>query len=80
VLENSARTSPAPTVAGATGTETWTKSGADEALFTIDANTGAVTLPTQDWESPADATGDEIYEVAVQATDQDSIRACLLQP
>ena len=44
--------------------------GADAALFAIDGNTGALTfLAPPDFESPADANGDNVYEVTVQVTD-----------
>ncbi|WP_201288546.1 cadherin repeat domain-containing protein, partial [Tenacibaculum maritimum] len=52
------------------GTPTYTiTGGADQGLFTIDGATGAVTLPGQDFENPADANGDNIYEVEVTVTD-----------
>ena len=44
--------------------------GADAALFSIDGNTGALTfLAPPDYEAPADANGDNVYEVTVQASD-----------
>ncbi|MCD9563422.1 Ig-like domain-containing protein, partial [Tenacibaculum maritimum] len=45
--------------------------GADQGLFTIDPVTGAVTLAGQDFENPADANGDNVYEVEVTVTDAD---------
>ncbi|WP_201293135.1 cadherin repeat domain-containing protein, partial [Tenacibaculum maritimum] len=63
-----------PALGGATpiGVVTYTiTGGADQGLFTIDAATGAVTLPGQDFENPADADGDNIYEVEVTVTDAD---------
>ncbi|WP_345251326.1 Calx-beta domain-containing protein, partial [Kangiella taiwanensis] len=54
------------------GTVTYTiTGGADQALFTIDANTGELTLPAQDFEAPADANADNVYEVQITATDSD---------
>jgi VCBS repeat-containing protein len=45
-------------------------SGADAALFNIDAATGAVTFRSQpDFEAPADAGGDNHYDVVVTASD-----------
>ncbi|GGX62110.1 hypothetical protein GCM10011309_10060 [Litorimonas cladophorae] len=45
-------------------------SGADAALFAIDAATGVVTfIDTPDFEAPADADGDNVYDVTVTATD-----------
>lgn len=44
--------------------------GADQALFSIDATTGALTFNTApDFEAPADAGGDNVYDVTVQVTD-----------
>ena len=68
--ENSTWTSPIPTAAGAIGAVTWTKSGADAGLFT-QASDGRLTLGAQDYESPADADGDNVYEATVVATDAD---------
>ncbi|TAL13274.1 MAG: cadherin, partial [Aquabacterium sp.] len=44
--------------------------GADQALFTIDAGTGALSfLSAPSYASPADAGGDNVYDVVVQASD-----------
>lgn len=44
--------------------------GADAALFAIDAQTGALTFRTApDFEAPADADGDNVYAVRVEASD-----------
>ncbi|KKW93655.1 calcium-binding protein [Sphingobium chungbukense] len=44
--------------------------GADAALFTIDAATGALTFKTApDYETPTDANRDNVYDVIVQASD-----------
>ena len=49
---------------------TYALSGTDAALFTIDAATGAVSFVTApDFESPADADGDNNYEITVTASD-----------
>ncbi|WP_345252470.1 Ig-like domain-containing protein, partial [Kangiella taiwanensis] len=54
------------------GTVTYTiTGGADQALFTIDPATGELTLPAQDFEAPADANADNVYEVQITATDSD---------
>ena len=46
--------------------------GADAALFTIDATTGALTFVTSpDFEAPTDAGADNVYDVIVQAADGD---------
>jgi Ca2+-binding RTX toxin-like protein len=47
-------------------------SGADAALFTIDATTGALTFITApNFEAPGDAGADNVYDVIVQVTDGD---------
>ena len=44
--------------------------GADASKFTVDNSTGVLSFVTApDYESPADANGDNIYEVIVQASD-----------
>jgi VCBS repeat-containing protein len=51
-------------------TVTWTLSGADAALFTIDPVTGVVSLTSaQDFDTPGDANADGVYEITVRATD-----------
>ena len=72
VEENQAWSSGAPTLSGQPfGDVTWTKSGADAALFGIDADTGELSLPAQNYEKQADANKDNVYEVVVRATDED---------
>lgn len=47
---------------------TWTKTGgADAALFTLSGST--LSLPAQDYETPADGDGNNTYVVQVTATD-----------
>ena len=53
------------------GHVTWTLEGNDGGDFTIDSDTGVVTLPAQQFESPADHNGDNVYEAIVRATDED---------
>ena len=44
--------------------------GADQAFFSIDANTGALAFRnTPDFETPEDANNDNTYEIVVSATD-----------
>ena len=46
------------------------RGGADAALFAIDGDTGALTfLAAPDYEAPADANSDNVYEVTVQVSD-----------
>jgi VCBS repeat-containing protein len=56
--------------ADASTTLSWTLDGTDAALFDMDAATGAVTFKTApNFESPADAGGDNIYDITVTASD-----------
>ena len=51
-------------------TPTYRLSGADAALFTLDATTGVVSFKeAPDFENPADAGGDNVYDITVTATD-----------
>ena len=54
-------------------TLTYSLSGMDEALFTIDAMTGVVSfIDAPDFENPADAGGDNVYNIIVTASDGDN--------
>ena len=48
----------------------WSKEGTDATLFTLDANTGALSMGAQDYENPTDANTDNVYEVTVNAADK----------
>ncbi|MCZ8276832.1 MAG: FG-GAP-like repeat-containing protein [Acetobacteraceae bacterium] len=51
-------------------TLTWSLSGADQALFNINATTGAVTFKAApNFEAPADAGGNNVYDIIVTASD-----------
>ncbi|WP_152051821.1 phage head closure protein [Tautonia marina] len=50
----------------ADGPVTWSIEGADETRFTLVGN--VITLPYQDFETPTDADGDNVYELTVRAT------------
>lgn len=53
--------------------------GADNAAFTVDAATGIVSfVQAPNFESPTDANGDNVYELAVQVCD--SSNACTTSP
>ena len=55
------------------GALTYSLSGTDAALFTIDADTGEVRFrAVPDFENPADDDGDNVHEVTVTASDGDS--------
>ena len=50
----------------------YTLSGLDSGLFSIEPQTGQITVgagTTLDYESPADADGDNVYELVVQVSD-----------
>ncbi|WP_133254897.1 cadherin repeat domain-containing protein, partial [Mesorhizobium delmotii] len=52
------------------GTLTYTLSGADSALFDIDASTGVVTFKNApDFESPLDQGANNVYDITVTASD-----------
>jgi hypothetical protein len=69
--ENAAGVVYAATATDAEGdTLSYSLSGADAALFAIDAATGAVSfLAAPDFEAPADANGDNVYDIVVRASD-----------
>ena len=73
VAENSDWTAtPELTAASdAAGGVTWSVEGDDAALFTIDPDKGALALPAQDFEDPADQDGDNVYKTTVQVVDED---------
>ncbi len=76
VSENQIYTSVTPAIIGSTiGTITYTLAGADATLFTLDAETGIVSLTARDYEAPSDANGDNIYELSLIATDEDANNA-----
>ena len=48
----------------------WSLSGTDAALFNLNAATGVLTFKAApDYEAPADAGGDNVYDVTITATD-----------
>jgi gliding motility-associated-like protein len=70
--ENTAYTSVTPNITGTPiGNVTYTLGGADAADFTIDANTGVVSMVARDYENPVDDNTDNVYEVTITATDDD---------
>ncbi len=72
VEENVAYTSAAPSVSGAIGPLTYTLGGTDSALFTVNASTGVVSMVARNFESPADAGLNNIYDYTLIATDVQS--------
>ncbi len=72
VPENIAWTSPTPAWTGAPdGGVAWTLEGDDAERFTIDPDTGVVTLPAQNFEAPADSDSDNVHDITVRVTDED---------
>ena len=69
VEEDNSWTSATPSVGGASGGVTWTTEGPDADQFSVDPGSGVLTLAARDHENPADADGDNIYEVRPRATD-----------
>jgi VCBS repeat-containing protein len=53
---------------------TYSLSGVDAALFSIDASSGLVTFKSApDYENPADPGGDNVYDIVVRASDGTNI-------
>jgi CshA-type fibril repeat protein len=70
--ENIAYTGITPVISGTPhGNVTYILGGNDAADFTINPNTGVVTMVARNYESPADVNGDNIYELFIKATDND---------
>jgi VCBS repeat-containing protein len=61
--------STAVTTFAANETVTWSKSGTDGSFFSIGSSTGALTITARDFETKADANGDNVYVVVITATD-----------
>ena len=74
VAENTAFTGSRPSLSGNTpiGRLIYTLGGADVADFAIDSSTGIISMVARDFEVPADANTDNIYEVTIIATDVDN--------
>ena len=70
--ENTAYKSVKPVLSGnAKAPVTWTLGGVDAKAFSIDGSTGVVTMIARDYEEPADANADNVYEVSITATDSE---------
>ena len=70
VAENAGYTSATPSLSGAIGAVSWSLEGADKDLFTVNAN-GVVSMVARDFEAPADAGTDNVYNYTLKATDAD---------
>ncbi len=78
VAENAAYTGATPIISGvAIGTLTYALTGADAADFTIDTATGVVSMVARDFEAPADAGADNVYNLGIVATDADANTASM---
>ena len=71
VAENAAGTVYTASATDPNGdTISYSLSGTDAALFSINAATGAVSfLASPDFEAPTDANGDNVYDIVVRASD-----------
>ena len=74
VAENTAFTGSRPSLSGNTpiGKLTYTLAGADATDFSIDSSTGIISMVARNFEVPADANTDNVYEVTIIATDVDN--------
>lgn len=71
VDENTAYTSATPSLTGTPiGAVTYSLGGADKDLFSVDA-AGVVTMVARDFEAPADAGANNVYNYTLIATDAD---------
>ena len=72
VNENVIYTGVTPVITGAPiGAVTYTLGGTDAGLFSINASTGVVSMITRDFESPADAGANNVYDLSITVTDAD---------
>jgi hypothetical protein len=73
VNENAIYTGVTPSLSGAApiGTVIYTLGGADAALFTINSSSGVVSMIARDFEIPADAGSNNVYDLSITATDSD---------
>ena len=73
IVENTPHTTLAPITDGDApiGVLTWTLGGLDAAQFSIDSDTGVVSLAGEDFEDPQDADRNNAYLFTVTATDAD---------
>ncbi len=53
------------------GDVSWSVDGDDAAFFTIDQDSGVLTMSARNFEDPLDDDGDNVYEVTVHAVDED---------
>ena len=75
--ENSNYTSIVPSLIGDTfvGDLTYSLSGIDAALFSVNSSTGVVMMDAKDYETPLDSDANNIYNYTINATDEDGNNA-----
>ncbi len=72
MYERTAYTSATPSITGTPiGAITYTLSGTDSALFTVDSGTGVVSMIARDFETPADGGSNNVYDYTLTVTDAD---------
>ncbi|NRB38582.1 MAG: OmpA family protein [Pseudomonadales bacterium] len=76
INENSIYTSNIPSITGNIGAASWSKEGADAALFVLSEN-GQLTLAAQNFEAAKDAGLDNHYNVTLRVTDADDNTAAV---
>jgi uncharacterized protein (TIGR02145 family) len=71
---NSTFTSSTPSLSGDTpiGEISYSISGVDANLFTINSTTGVISMVARDFNNPEDSNTDNVYEVTIIATDKDN--------
>ncbi|MCP4276572.1 MAG: hypothetical protein GY779_09500 [Gammaproteobacteria bacterium] len=74
MAENSAFSGTTPTLSGDTpiGNITYSLSGSDAGDFSVAPGTGLVNMAAQNYESPADADSNNVYNLTLTATDEDN--------
>ena len=75
--ENSNYTSIVPSLIGDTfvGDLTYSLSGIDAALFSVNSSTGVVMMDAKDYETPLDSDANNIYNYTINASDEDGNNA-----
>ncbi|MCV6630801.1 MAG: gliding motility-associated C-terminal domain-containing protein, partial [Flavobacteriaceae bacterium] len=68
IVENTTYTSTTPTISPSSLEITYSKSGDDQAQFTLNATTGVLSMTAQDFENPLDDNQDNVYEITLIAT------------
>ena len=72
MAENQVFTLTANYTGTAQGAVTWTLGGVDAGLFSINPATGVISMIPRNFEAPADAGANNVYDVSVTVTDADA--------